>query len=103
MPRTVTTQGPHPVDVLVGRRFTERRISLGHRQSDLGRALGLTFQKVQKYEKGTNRISASKLWDAALFLGVGVDYFFEALAGVAPAGKLQTGRPSRRRPASPSR
>ena len=51
--------GPHPVDRHVGRRVCEKRIGLGYNQSDLGRALGLTFQQIQKYEKGANRISAS--------------------------------------------
>ena len=61
MARGKGEDGPHPVDRHVGRRVCEKRISLGYNQSDLGRALGLTFQQVQKYEKGTNRISASKL------------------------------------------
>ena len=71
--------GPHPVDIHVGRRIAERRIALGHNQSDLGRALGLTFQQIQKYEKGSNRVSASKLWATAAFLEVEVTYFFEGL------------------------
>ena len=71
--------GPDPVDIAVGRRVAERRISLGYNQSDLGRALGLTFQQVQKYEKGTNRISSSKLWATAQFLKVDIGYFFEGL------------------------
>jgi transcriptional regulator with XRE-family HTH domain len=57
----------------------EKRISLGYNQSDLGRALGLTFQQIQKYEKGANRISASKLWDIARFFKVDVGYFFQGL------------------------
>lgn len=78
--------GPHPVDKHVGRRVCEKRISLGYNQSDLGRALGLTFQQIQKYEKGTNRISASKLWDIARFFKVDVDYFFDGLADAARLG-----------------
>lgn len=70
---------PLPVDIHVGRRVAERRMSLGHTQSDLGKALGITFQQVQKYERGSNRISASKLWMTAAFLGVGVEYFFSGL------------------------
>jgi transcriptional regulator with XRE-family HTH domain len=73
--------GPHPVDRHVGRRVCEKRISLGYNQSDLARALGLTFQQVQKYEKGANRISASKLWDIARFFKVDVAYFFQGLGG----------------------
>lgn len=62
----------------------EKRISLGYNQSDLGRALGLTFQQVQKYEKGANRISASKLWDIARFFKVDVAYFFQGLSNGQP-------------------
>lgn len=72
--------GPHPVDRHVGRRVCEKRIGLGYNQSDLGRALGLTFQQIQKYEKGANRISASKLWDIARFFKVDIGYFFEGLS-----------------------
>lgn len=75
---------PHPVDRHVGRRVCEKRIALGYNQSDLGRALGLTFQQIQKYEKGTNRVSASKLWDIARFFKVDVAYFFEGLTTGAP-------------------
>ncbi len=93
MARTSVENGPHPVDRHVGRRVAERRISLGFNQSDLGRALGLTFQQIQKYEKGTNRISASKLWDTAAFLSVEINYFFEGLGDFAvddndPAAKV---------------
>jgi transcriptional regulator with XRE-family HTH domain len=84
MARGKGEDGPHPVDRHVGRRVCEKRISLGYNQSDLGRALGLTFQQVQKYEKGTNRISASKLWDIARFFKVDVAYFFQGLGGAQP-------------------
>ena len=79
-----TAEGPHPVDRHVGRRLADIRVERGYSQTELGRALGLTFQQVQKYEKGTNRISASKLWVAADFLGVEISYFFEALTRGAP-------------------
>jgi transcriptional regulator with XRE-family HTH domain len=79
MARGVGDEGPHPVDRHVGRRVCEKRISLGYNQSDLGRALGLTFQQVQKYEKGANRISSSKLWDIACFFKVDIGYFFLGL------------------------
>ena len=81
MVRGVGEDGPHPVDRHVGRRVCEKRISLGYNQSDLGRALGLTFQQIQKYEKGANRISASKLWDIARFFKVDVGYFCQGLGG----------------------
>lgn len=90
MARSVAVEGPHPVDRHVGRRVAEKRISLGYNQSDLARALGLTFQQVQKYEKGANRISASKLWDTATFLGVEIGYFFNGLAA-APTGTATAG------------
>jgi transcriptional regulator with XRE-family HTH domain len=80
MVKCLNEDGPHPVDRHVGRRVSEKRIGLGHNQSDLGRALGLTFQQIQKYEKGANRISASKLWDIACFFKVDVGYFFEGLS-----------------------
>lgn len=80
MVRGAGESGPHPVDRHVGRKVCEKRIALGYNQSDLGRALGLTFQQIQKYEKGANRVSASKLWDIARFFGVDVSYFFEGLS-----------------------
>jgi len=80
MARGKGVDGPHPVDRYVGRRVCEKRISLGYNQSDLGRALGLTFQQIQKYEKGVNRISASKLFDISRFFKVDVGYFFDGLA-----------------------
>jgi transcriptional regulator with XRE-family HTH domain len=76
-------QGPHLVDRHVGRRVAERRIGLGHTQSQLGEALGLTFQQIQKYEKGANRVSASKLWEMARFLDVDISYFFGGLTSSA--------------------
>ena len=78
MARGTGEDGPHPVDRFVGRKVCEKRISLGYNQSDLGRALGLTFQQIQKYEKGANRISASKLWDIARFFKVDIGYFLKA-------------------------
>lgn len=84
MARGVGEDGPHPVDRHVGRRVCEKRISLGYNQSDLGRALGLTFQQIQKYEKGANRISASKLWDIARFFKVDIGYFFQGLSAGEP-------------------
>jgi len=76
--------GPHPVDRHVGRRVCEKRIALGYNQSDLGRALDVTFQQIQKYEKGANRISASKLWDIARFFKVDIGYFFDGLTLPSP-------------------
>lgn len=65
-----------PVDIQVGRRVRSRRDLLGITQTELAQALGLTFQQVQKYEKGNNRIGASRLAQIARFLDVPVGYFF---------------------------
>lgn len=76
---TVLRDGPRSVDIHVGRRVKERRVLLGLSQDDLGKLLGLTFQQVQKYEKGWNRISAGKLWELTHILGVPVSWFFEGI------------------------
>ncbi|MBX9574464.1 MAG: helix-turn-helix domain-containing protein [Caulobacteraceae bacterium] len=80
----VIEDGPHPVDRHVGRRVCEKRIALGYNQSDLGRAVGVTFQQIQKYEKGTNRISASKLFEIARFFQTEISYFFQGLGDAQP-------------------
>nr|WP_236547584.1 helix-turn-helix transcriptional regulator [Brevundimonas sp. G8] len=77
------------------------RLHRGFSQSDLGRAIGLTFQQVQKYEKGTNRISASKLWDISRFLAVDISHFFEDFAqdaGGVPRIRLPHSSTRPRRP-----
>lgn len=74
------SQGPHPVDVHVGARIRERRKQLGVSQQSLADALGLTFQQVQKYERGANRVSSSKLWEISKTLHAPVSYFFEHLS-----------------------
>jgi transcriptional regulator with XRE-family HTH domain len=76
---------PNPIDVHVGGRVRFRRMLLGMSQEKLGERLGLTFQQVQKYEKGINRIGASRLFDLAQVLGVPVQFFYEE----APTGELQ--------------
>ena len=68
---------PNPIDVHVGGRVRFRRMLLGMSQEKLGEKLGLTFQQVQKYEKGINRIGASRLFDLAQVLGVSVQFFYE--------------------------
>jgi transcriptional regulator with XRE-family HTH domain len=68
---------PNPIDKHVGARVRMRRIMVGMSQEKLGEALGITFQQIQKYEKGTNRIGASRLQAAARILAVPVNYFFE--------------------------
>ncbi|WP_424959218.1 helix-turn-helix domain-containing protein [Hyphomicrobium sp. 1Nfss2.1] len=69
----------NPVDVHVGGRVRLRRMLLGMSQEKLGEHLGLTFQQVQKYEKGINRIGASRLFDLSQVLGVPVQFFYEEL------------------------
>ncbi|WP_227421515.1 helix-turn-helix domain-containing protein [Pacificispira spongiicola] len=70
---------PHPTDVHVGRRVREARVAKGMSQTDLGDKLGVSFQQVQKYEKGTNRIGASRLLQTATALNVPVEYFFDGV------------------------
>ncbi len=80
---------PHPVDTHVGGRIKLRRNILGMSQEKLGKAIGLTFQQVQKYEKGTNRVGASRLFELSQVLGVPVSYFFEG----APSETDSSDRP----------
>lgn len=70
-------KSPHPVDVHVGGRVRLRRIMLGMSQDKLGDALGLTFQQIQKYEKGVNRIGASRIFELSKILDVPVQYFYD--------------------------
>ena len=73
---------PDPVDVHVGSRVQHHRKMLGISQEKLGDSLGITFQQVQKYEKGANRISASRLQQIAATLSVPVSFFFEGAPGM---------------------
>ena len=75
---------PNPIDLHVGSRVRMRRILLGLTQERLGEALGVTFQQVQKYEKGTNRIGASRLQDMAKILDVPPSFFFEDAPTIHP-------------------
>ena len=78
---------PNPIDVHVGARIRMRRNLLGWSQEKLGNLLGLTFQQVQKYEKGLNRVSASRLWDFSTVLSIPVSFFFEDMdKGTAKQG-----------------
>ena len=70
---------PSPVDVHVGKKVKERRLILGMSQDKLAKELELTFQQVQKYERGTNRISASRLHDLSRILGSSISSFFEGM------------------------
>jgi transcriptional regulator with XRE-family HTH domain len=78
-------KAPNPIDKHVGSRVRMRRMMLGMSQEKLGDALGLTFQQVQKYEKGTNRIGASRLQQISQILQVPVAFFFEGAPIVAGA------------------
>jgi transcriptional regulator with XRE-family HTH domain len=74
------------VDRRIGQRVKQRRLEMGMSQERLAELLGVTFQQIQKYEKGANRIAASRLFDLAGALGVAIAYFFEGLTVGAPEG-----------------
>jgi transcriptional regulator with XRE-family HTH domain len=76
------------VDAHVGRRLRQRRIALGISQEQLGEALGLTFQQIQKYEKAQNRISAGRLCNLSAILSVSIGYFFEELPNDQRAARI---------------
>jgi len=80
----MSTKAPNPVDKYVGSRVRMRRIMLGMSQEKLGEALGLTFQQVQKYEKGTNRVGASRLQQISEILQVPVSFLFDG----GPSGAI---------------
>ncbi len=84
---TSNSRSPAAVDVHVGARIRMRRRFLGLNQTALASALGLTFQQVQKYERGANRVSASKLYDIARSLRVTISFFFEGLPDQVEAGE----------------
>lgn len=75
---------PHYVDVHVGHKIRKRRLDLSLDQATLAQCVGVSFQQIQKYERGTNRVSASRLYDIAQALGVDVHYFFCDLENCDP-------------------
>jgi transcriptional regulator with XRE-family HTH domain len=85
--------GAHPTDTHVGKRVRMRRLMLGMSQTDVADALGLTFQQLQKYEKGMNRISASRLQHVAQIFQVPVTFFFEGAPHVPGEERAQTDAP----------
>ncbi len=88
----MSTKAPNPVDKYVGSRVRMRRIMLGMSQEKLGEALGLTFQQVQKYEKGTNRVGASRIQQIAEILQVPVSFLFEGgPSGITNAAGISEG------------
>jgi transcriptional regulator with XRE-family HTH domain len=82
---------PNPIDAHVGTRVRLRRMLLGMSQEKLGEHLGLTFQQVQKYEKGVNRIGASRLFDLSRVLGVPVQFFYDEAPSELMVGNAQLG------------
>ena len=92
--RSASRDGPHPVDVHVGSRVRTRRTLLGMSQTALAEALRLTFQQVQKYERGANRVSASRLHEISRILDVPVAWFFEDMdeATAAATSRVQPGK-----------
>ncbi|BBF92690.1 helix-turn-helix domain-containing protein [Blastochloris tepida] len=87
----MSAKSPNPTDKHVGARVRMRRMMIGMSQEKLGDALGITFQQVQKYEKGTNRIGASRLQQIAKTLGVSVSFFFEGAPDIGDAGGFADG------------
>jgi transcriptional regulator with XRE-family HTH domain len=83
--RTIIVDGPHPIDVYVGSRIRLQRIMRGLTQSELAKLVGISFQSVQKYERGENRVSASRLHEFAAALGVSEQFFFDGIEGAATA------------------
>lgn len=81
---------PNPVDIYVGSRLKLRRLILGISQKKMAEKLGITFQQVQKYENGINRISASRLWDISKLLKVQVEYFFDGMNESIQAQSLRS-------------
>lgn len=77
--RVASADGPDPIDIHVGARIRLRRTLMGLSQSELGKAVGLTFQQIQKYERGANRVSASMLHHLGQVLDVPVSFFFDDL------------------------
>lgn len=95
MPRTrMDDEGPHPVDIHVGAKVKSRRLMLGLSQEELAKAIGLTFQQVQKYERGSNRISVSRLTDISRALKVPVDFFLEGCASALMGGTGAARKPA---------
>ncbi|QCO00597.1 XRE family transcriptional regulator (plasmid) [Azospirillum argentinense] len=86
--RPLHSEAPNPVDIHVGARVRLRRTLLGMSQEKLGDALRLTFQQVQKYERGANRISASRLFDLSRVLDVPISFFFDDMSEATTAAAM---------------
>ena len=90
----MTIKMPNPIDVHVGSRLRMRRMLVGMSQEKLGESLDLTFQQIQKYEKGSNRISASRLYDMSRILDVPVQFFFDDMVRSDATGRGKADKPS---------
>ncbi len=97
-PRSGRGKGIGPIDVHVGARVRQRRALLGMNQTILGKALGVSFQQVQKYENGTNRISASRLFDLTRVLDVSIEHFFEDMPPEVAASSPAAGGERAKKP-----
>ncbi len=97
-PRYGRGKGISPIDVHVGARVRQRRTLLGMNQTILGKALGVTFQQVQKYERGTNRVSASRLYDLSRVLDVSIEHFFKDIPAAVAANPPAKGRGNAKAP-----
>ena len=84
---TVLADGPRPVDVHVGHRLRLRRMLLGISQEKPGEAVDLTFQQIQKYERGANRVGASRLFEFSRILDVPIEFFFDEMPKAEKVGK----------------
>ncbi len=94
MKKPANDEGPDPIDRHVGTRIRGRRVGLRISQTKLGSAIGVTFQQIQKYESGTNRVGASNLFKIAKALNVDVSFFFEGMLGGDRAGGMPAMLPS---------
>lgn len=91
---TLPKKKANPVDAHVGYRVRLRRMLIGMSQERLGELLGLTFQQVQKYERGINRIGAGRLFEVAEILGVPINFFYEGIDGIQASGDTNGGQPA---------
>jgi transcriptional regulator with XRE-family HTH domain len=91
--RLVPKKQANPLDAQVGNRVRIRRMLIGMSQEKLGDHLGLTFQQVQKYEKGVNRVGAGRLYEISRILGVPINFFYEGVASAQEPGELRNTPP----------
>ena len=85
-----TTRSTGPIDKYLGDRLRARRIMMKMSQDDLGKSLGVTFQQIQKYEKGTNRMSAALMVPLAKILDIDIGYFYDEIPNTKHSGEIET-------------